>query len=296
MAPSEEVGQALASAAGRLRQAQLPTPRLDAEVLLAHVLDRDRSWLLAHPEAPTSEADADAYRTLVDRRAAGEPVAYLRGFKEWRSLRIRTDPRALIPRPETELLLEAAIDEIEARLARADASMIAWELATGSGALALALALRFAVPIRDGRLRLIASDVSVDALGLAAENLAEHGVTDLVELVGTDLLEPAGGAPPAPDVVVANLPYVPSAEVDARQGSLRFEPRIALDGGPDGLVLLRRLLASLPARVAPSATVVLELGVAQAEAVRALAPAGASVAVVPDLAGLDRVVRIGMAD
>lgn len=296
MAPSEEVGQALASAVGRLRQAQLATPRLDAEVLLAHVLERDRSWLLAHPEAPMSEADADAYRTLVDRRAAGEPVAYLRGFKEWRSLRIRTDPRALIPRPETELLLEAAIDEIEARLARADASVVAWELATGSGALALALALRFAVPIRDGRLRLIASDVSVDALGLAAENLADHGVTDLVELIEADLLEPAGGVMPTPDVVVANLPYVASAEVDAGQGSLRFEPRIALDGGPDGLVLVRRLLASLPSRVAPSASVVLELGVGQVEAVRALAPAGASVAVVPDLAGLDRVLRIGMAD
>lgn len=296
MAPPEEVGEALASAAGRLRQARSPTPRLDAEVLLAHVLDRDRSWLLAHPEAPTSEADVDGYRTLVDRRAAGEPVAYLRGFKEWRSLRIRTDPRALIPRPETELLLEAAIDEIEARLARADASLIAWELATGSGALALALALRFAVPIRDGRLRLIASDVSVDALGLAAENLADHGVTDLVELIEADLLEPAGGAMPTPDVVVANLPYVASAEVDAGQGSLRFEPRIALDGGPDGLVLVRRLLASLPSRVAPSASVVLELGVGQVEAVRALAPAGASVAVVPDLAGLDRVLRIVMAD
>jgi release factor glutamine methyltransferase len=296
MAPPEAVGQALASAAGRLRQAQSPTPRLDAEVLLAHVLDRDRSWLLAHPEAPMSEADADAYRALIDRRAAGEPVAYLRGFKEWRSLRIRTDARALIPRPETELLLEAAIDEIEARLARADDPVVAWEVATGSGAVAVAVALRFAVPIRAGRVHLIASDVSVDALGLAAENLAAHGATELVELIAADLLEPVDGAMPAPDVMMANLPYVATVEVDARQGSLGFEPRIALDGGPDGLVLLRRLLASLPSRVTPSASVFLELGVGQVESVRALAPAGASVSVVPDLAGLDRVVRIGMAD
>ena len=243
-----------------------------------------------------SEADGGAYHALVGRRVAGEPVAYLRGFKEWRSLRIRTDPRALIPRPETELLVEAAIGDIEARLSRGSAPITAWEVATGSGAVALALALRFAVPIRDGRLRLIASDVSDGALALAAENLAEHGAADLVELVHADLLEPAGGPLKAPEVVVANLPYVPSDEVDARQGSLGFEPRIALDGGPDGLVLLRRLLASLPSRVAPSASVILELGVGQVEAVRALAPAGASVSVVPDLAGLDRVVRIGMAD
>jgi release factor glutamine methyltransferase len=97
-------------------------------------------------------------------------------------------------------------------------------------------------------------------------------------------------------VVIANLPYVASAEVDERQGSLGFEPRIALDGGPDGLALLRRLLADLPERAAPGATVLLELGVDQVDAIRSLAPVGASVSVVPDLAGLDRVVRIGLPD
>jgi release factor glutamine methyltransferase len=296
MAAPEAVGRALASAAGRLRQAQSPTPRLDAEVLLAHVLHRDRSWLLAHPEAPMPEADADAFGALIERRAAGEPVAYLRGFKEWRSLRIRTDARALIPRPETELLLEATVEEIEARLARAREPVLAWEVATGSGAVAIAVALGFAAAIRAGQLRLVASDLSEDALALAAENVAAHGVADLVELISADLLAPAGGALPKPDVVVANLPYVASDEVDARLGSLGFEPRIALDGGPDGLVLLRSLLESLPSHAAPSATVLLELGVDQVKAVRALAPPGASVSVVPDLAGLERVVRIGMAD
>lgn len=260
---------------------------------MAHHLDRDRSWLLAHPEAPL--ANPEAYDALIERRAAGEPVAYLRGFKEWHSLRIRTDARALIPRPETELLLEAACEEIDARLARV-ASVVAWEVATGSGAVAVALGLRFAPQIRTGALRLVASDISEDALALAAENLAAHGLADLVELVGADLLAPAGGPFPRPDVVLANLPYVASDEVDARQGSLGFEPRIALDGGPDGLTVLRSLLGSLPSRAAPAATALLELGVDQVAAVRALAPAGASVEVVPDLAGLDRVVRIGMAD
>lgn len=241
-------------------------------------------------------SEPEAYDGLIERRARGEPVAYLRGFKEWRSLRIRTDARALIPRPETELLLEAAIKEIVARLSRGAERILAWEVATGSGAVAVALALRFAPAIRAGGLRLIASDLSADALALAAENVAGHGVAGLVELVRADLLEPAGGAAPNPDVVVANLPYVASDEVDARQGSLGFEPRMALDGGPDGLAVLRSLLASLPSRAAPSATVLLELGVDQVDAVRALAPSAAAVSVVPDLAGLDRVVRIEMAD
>ena len=288
------VGEAIVAATARLREAGSPTARLDAEVLLSHLLERERSWLLAHPEQPMPEADA--YDALIGRRAAGEPVAYLRGFKEWRSLRIRTDARALIPRPETELLLEAAIEAIEARLSRGDERIVVWEVATGSGAVAVAMALRFAPAIRAGRVRLVASDLSEDALGLAAENLEAHGAAELVELMRADLLAPAGDAVPKPDVVVANLPYVASDEVDAREGSLGFEPRIALDGGPDGLAVLRPLLESLPSRAAPAATVLLELGVDQVEAVRAMAPARASVSVVPDLAGLDRVVRIGMAD
>jgi len=275
-----------------LRDSGSPSARLDAEVLLAHVTAQDRSWLLAHPDAAIE--DADAFVATLKRRAAGEPIAYIRGFKEWRSLRIRTDARALIPRPETELLAEAAMTEIAARLARDDETVIAWDLATGSGAVALVLVLRFRRALELGRLRLIASDVCPDALELAAENLAAHGVESLVSLACADLLEPAGGSLPRPHVIVANLPYVASAEVDARQGSLGHEPRVALDGGPDGLEILRRLLVSLPERASSGATALLELGVGQVDAVTALAPAGASVTVVPDLAGLDRVVRIQM--
>jgi release factor glutamine methyltransferase len=221
-------------------------------------------------------------------------VAYLRGFKEWRSLRIRTDARALVPRPETELLLEAAIAEISARMARDDAAIVAWEVATGSGAVATALALRYREALALGRLRLIASDLSPDALELAAENLAAHGVEKLVDLACADLLSPAGVTLPKPDVVIANLPYVSSEEVDARGGSFKHEPRIALDGGADGLAVLRRLMAELPERVAPGAAVLLEIGIGQSEAVAAIAPAGASVSTVPDMAGIGRVVRIGL--
>jgi len=289
-----QVGVTLAAMIERLRAAGSPTPRLDAEVLLAHVSGRDRAWVLAHPEAVLEPAEADTLRAALERRAAGEPIAYTRGFKDWRSLHILTDRRALIPRPETELLAEATMAEIAERLTRDGEPIMAWEVATGSGAVALALAIRFRSALALGRLTLVASDASPEALELSAENLALHGVSGLVTLACADLLEPAGGSLPRPDVVVANLPYVSSAEVDARQGSLGYEPRIALDGGPDGLALLGRLVEELPARTAPGATVLLETGVGQADAISALAPAGASVSVVPDLAGLDRVVRIGL--
>ena len=286
------VGAALTDGTRRLRIAGSPSARLDAEVLLAHVTGHDRSWVLAHPDAALDEGRA--FEVALERRTAGEPIAYIRGFKEWQSLRIRTDPRALIPRPETELLAEAAMAEIATRLARNDEPISVWEVATGSGAVAVALALRFRSALTLGRLVLVASDVSPEALELAAENLAAHEASSLVTLSCADLLETAGGTLARPDVVVANLPYVASAEVDGRQGSLGYEPRLALDGGPDGLALLRRLLADLPAQTAEGATVLLEIGGGQVDAITALAPAGASVSVIADLARLDRVVRLAM--
>jgi release factor glutamine methyltransferase len=283
------VGELLARATATLRDGGSSTARLDAEVLLAHVAGRDRSWLLAHPEAELAPEPFDA---LLDRRLRGEPIAYLRGFKEWRSLRIRTDARALIPRPETELLYELAVDEIRSRMARDAAPICAWEPATGSGAVTLALARRFREALTLGRLRLIASDLSADALELAAENLETHGVHSLVDLACVDLLEPAGRLLPRPDVVIANLPYVPTDEALAPERGLGHEPRIAIDGGPDGLAILRRLFRSLPGRVADGGTLLLEVGIGQADAVAALAPAGASVSAERDLAGIERVVRV----
>jgi release factor glutamine methyltransferase len=290
------VRDALDSALIALTAAGVESPRLDAEVLLAHVVGRGRAWLLAHPEADLSRTIATAFEAAIERRATGEPVAYIRGFKEWHSLRIRTDARGLIPRPETELLADAAIDEIEEHLeGRREDPLVAWEVGTGSGAVAVVLARRFATEARRGALRLIATDVSAEALELAAENLAEHGVDDVVERADADLLEPVGTALPRPHVVVANLPYVASEEVGARRGSLGFEPRLAVDGGPDGLTVLRALFDGLPRAAAPGATVLLETGVGQAGTLAELAAEiGASTSVVPDLAGLDRVVRVAL--
>lgn len=292
-------GSLVLNVARTLRGAGSPSARLDAELLVSHAFGRDRSWLHAHPEAELDDAERERLSGWVERRAAGEPVAYIRGFKEWFSLRILTDRRALIPRPETELLTETAIAEIAARLVdddAPDAPIAAWEVGTGSGAVAVALALRFRTSLALGRLRLGATDLSPEALELAEENLVAHGVDGLLGLGCGDLLEPPVlPAPLRPDVIVANLPYVTSAEVAEGAGSLRFEPQLALDGGVDGLDVVRRLVALLPGRLAAGGAALLEIGAGQLDAVRNMVSELAEpmdVVGLPDLAGIDRVVRI----
>ena len=284
------------AATERLRVAGSPSPRLDAELLVCHAFGRDRAWLHANPEATLPEAELAALAGWLERRAGGEPVAYIRGFKEWLSLRILTDRRALIPRPETELLAETAMDEIAARLVRDDAPIAAWEIGTGSGAVAVALALRFRQSLVLGRLRLGASDVSAEALELAAENLAAHGLSGLVTLGCGELMDPPVlPAPQRPDVLIANLPYLTSEEVAAGTGSLRFEPPVALDGGADGLDQVRRLLDLLPRRLAEGGVALLEIGQGQAQTVHGLVadlPMEADVSASQDLAGIERVLRI----
>lgn len=278
-----------------LRGAGIPSPRLDAELLVGHAFGRDRAWLHAHPDAELDSADAQRLAGWIERRASGEPVAYIRGFKEWLSLRIATDPRALIPRPETELLAEAAISEISARLVRDDAPLQVWEVATGSGAVAVAVGLRFRAALALGRLRLAASDVSAEALELASENLAAYGIGRVVTLACGDLLEPAVAPDGEVDLVIANLPYLTTAEVDAAGGSVEWEPRAALDGGADGLGLLSRLIAQLPRRLRSDGVALLEIGAGQADAVRAAvrqADPRTAVTTLRDLAAIERVVRV----
>jgi len=297
MAPTEispVAVELVTDATARLRGAGSPSPRLDAELLVAEAAGRDRSWLLAHPDAVLEPAALVALDGWLGRRAGGEPIAYIRGYKEWLGLRILTDRRALIPRPETELLAEMAIAELAERLTRDQQVIRGWEVASGSGALSVALARRFRAALALGRLQLTASDVSPDALELAADNLAAHGVARLVTIAGGDLLEATGGQADV-DLLIANLPYLTSAEADSGVGSLAHEPRLALDGGPDGLVIIRRLLAELPARLAEGGVALLEIGAGQSDAVRSLAdalPVAVAVTTRRDLAGIERVVRI----
>jgi release factor glutamine methyltransferase len=295
--PGATAGELVSAVTGALRDAGTPSSRLDAELLVGHAFGRDRAWLHAHPEAILDAACRDRLDDWVARRGRGEPVAYIRGFKEWHSLRVATDSRALIPRPETELLAEAAISEIAARLVRDEATVQAWEVATGGGAVALAVALRFRAALALGRLRLAASDLSPEALELAEENLAAHGVGGLVTLACGDLLDPAAVPGGRVDLVVANLPYLTSDEVASGVGSLAWEPRRALDGGPDGLDLVRRLIGQLPAHLAVDGVALLEVGRGQVAAVRALIealPMRAAVSILPDLAGIERVARVAL--
>lgn len=296
--PEVSAGRLVADAAGTLRAAGIPSPRLDAELLVGHAFGRDRAWLYAHPDAELGAGEASLLAGWIERRAAGEPVAYIRGFKEWLSLRIATDARALIPRPETELLAEAAIGEIAGRLVRDGTTVEAWEVATGGGAVALAIALRFRTAIALGRLRLAASDLSAEALELASENLAAHGVGGMVTLACGDLLEPAALPGGRADLLIANLPYLTTAEVDTGSGSLAWEPRRALDGGPDGLELLRRLIPSLPTALSRDGVALLEIGQGQLAPVQDLLtalPVGTTVTALSDLAGIERVVRVALA-
>jgi release factor glutamine methyltransferase len=292
------VGELLRAAGQRLDAAGSESPRLDAELLLGHVLGVERATLLAEPESVVSPAQRASFDALIERRASGEPVAYVRGLKEFYGLALSVDERALIPRPETEALVELALGLIAARLTGAPRStdarpLLTWDVGTGSGAICIALAVecRRRGYGRDVAFR--ATDISADALALATENAVAHGVADAIEFAPADLAD-LPGADPA-DLLVANLPYVPSAVVPNLPVAASFEPRIALDGGPDGLALVRRLLAELPAVLATDGVALLEIGAEQAEAVReaaATALPGCSIAVHLDLAGRPRVVEL----
>jgi release factor glutamine methyltransferase len=301
MSPAESppraatTGAVLSHATERLRASGSPTPRLDAEILVSHAVERDRAWLLAHLDEPMPAAAQAELLGWVDRRSRGEPIAYIRGFKEWYGVRLATDRRALIPRPETELLVDEAGRDIAERIARDDRRILLREVGTGSGAVAVALGRRFRAALALGRVRLVASDTSADAVELASENLAAHGLDQLVTVAVTDLLDPVGPRAEAPDIVVGNLPYLRTAEVATGTGSLAWEPRAALDGGPDGLALIRELVRALPRSLAEDGSVLLEIGEDQADEIRAMVdelPGRWAVSTIHDLAGHERIVRL----
>jgi len=282
----------------RLRTSGSETPRLDAELLLANALGTDRTAVIAHPEKPVGDEPRAIYQAHLSRREAGEPVAYIRGFKEFYGLAFSVDSRALIPRPETELIVELAEREVIARLAAAprpagSAPLRVADVGTGSGTIAVALAAALRRRQSLGEVEILGTDASEDALQLARENAVGHGVADRVRFVEVDLLPPVVSFPF--DVIVANLPYIPSSAVDKLAIAASFEPRLALDGGPDGLAFIARLIARLADTLAPAGIALLEIGADQGDAVCELAARarpGWRCGVERDLAGLPRVVRI----
>jgi release factor glutamine methyltransferase len=299
--PAPVVSALVAAAVDRLAAAGSGSPRLDAELLLAQAVGTDRTGILAHPAALVGDGPRATFEALLARREQGEPVAYLRGFREFHGLAIATDQRALIPRPETELLVDAAIGAVSRRLTAAPRPAGApplrvADVGTGSGAIAVALLTGLRRRRMADQVVVNAIDISGDALQLARENAVSHGVADRMTFTLGDLL-PVHAIPPY-DVICANLPYVATGDLAALARNLAFEPGVSLDGGPDGLEVIRRLLDLLPGTLASDGVALLEIAADQDEGIAGEAAArlpGWTCAVTADLAGLPRVARIARA-
>jgi len=268
----------LQAAAARLAAAGIDSPRLDAEVLLAATLGIDRTRLYGRLRERTAPDCESSFASALARRAAGEPVAYLVGQREFWSLPFTVTPDVLIPRPETELLIETCC-----RLASELSAPFICDLGTGSGCIAVALARELP------RARLIATDISSAALALARHNAMAHAVSDRIVFVRGDLLAPFRGTA-CFDLIVSNPPYV--AENEPLPPGVDREPAGALRAGRDGLDIIRRLVTDAPARLRPGGWLLSEIGHGQADAVRRLAADTGleSVSLRPDFAGIPRVL------
>ncbi len=291
----EDVTQArvdttLRAAIARFHQAGIDSPTLTARLLLAAALHKPREWLTAHNDYLLSSEQSDAFEQLVTRALAHEPLAYLLGRREFYGLEFTIDPRVLIPRPETELLVEQALEWLRQPSPEQAAHTVdAIDVGTGSGAIAIAIAHHAPTA------HLIATDLSAAALAVARLNAIRHRVDARIAFVQTDLLD---NVPYRARVITANLPYVSSEEIEALPPEIQaHEPRMALDGGCDGLTLVRRLLGQLAAHLLPGGAAFLEIGASQGpaalRAATAILPA-AHIALDQDLAGLDRVLSVVM--
>jgi len=284
MAPAADrasVKVQLAATRATLATAGIPYAWLDAEILVAHVLQSSRERLHSHPEQRLTPAQRQRLSRLTTRRAARVPVPYLTGEREFYGQMLIVSPAVLIPRPESEGLVELAIEWLTAHpQAR---RMI--DLGTGSGAVAIAVAK--AVP----RIRIEARDVSQAALRVATANIERHRLRSRIRIAKADLLR---GAMPA-DLILANLPYISARQKRVRPRELEYEPALALDGGEDGLALIRTALSQAPAMVKPGGALLFEHDPSQTRRMVRLAQHQwplAQVSVHKDLAGRDRVVRI----
>lgn len=305
--------QILATATHRLAQAGNDTPRLDAEVLLAHGLGRDRIWLYTHPQEIPTAIQLSNFFDLLSRREQREPVAYITGHKEFFALDFQVNQHVLIPRPETELLVETAIHTANQRISESADQQINQpttgksiipqrstdrtgpisiaDIGTGSGCIAVALAKN--IP----EATLFAVDISSQALAVARGNAIRHNVADNIKFLRGDLLLPLPGPV---DLVVSNPPYVSRSELNAASPEVRqYEPGLALDGGEDGLELIGRLLPQAREKLRPRGSLLVEIGSSQGSAVVCLAQkhfSGANIRLKQDLAGLDRLLVVELAE
>jgi release factor glutamine methyltransferase len=305
---SSNIRNLLKTAAQRLAEAGCDTPGLDAEVLLAHTLNKDRAWLYAHPLEALDKNHLDKFYHLLHRREQREPVAYLTGYKAFFALDFHINRHVLIPRPETELLVETAIQIVSLRTGEAASGKSSHhtqyasrplrsnrntyhlsiaDVGTGSGCIAIALAKNIAAA------SFFAIDVSPAALQVARQNAVRYGVAPRIHFLGGDLLQPLTRSF---DLIVSNPPYVSHSELNATAPEVsRYEPQLALAGGQDGLEIIRQLLPQAKEKLKPGGSLLVEIGAAQGPAVVHLAKKHfpkANVHIKKDLAGRDRLLVV----
>ncbi len=286
----------------RLRGANVPSHTLAAELLLMHALGHDRTWLYSHPECAINDSAADAYLALIARRAAGEPTQYLTGKQEFWGLEFEVNPSVLIPRPETEHLIEVALERLgsrgfktDCRTGKPNPPLQLADVGTGSGCIAIALARELP------HAEIVATDISSAALEVARRNAARHGVAERIQFVETDLLESLFHKSPITshqsrsfDLIVSNPPYVACDESNTLPREVReHEPHTALFGGPSGIEIYARLIDQAHSLLREGGILVLELGYNSASHVQRLLsakPDWAAIRVTNDLAGIPRVI------
>jgi release factor glutamine methyltransferase len=266
------IQDALAQGAKLLDDENIAAPRLTAEVLLGHALHRDRVWLYAHGNEDLSEVGWIHYGRCLHERLNGKPTQYITGRQEFYGREFRVNPAVLIPRPETEHVVEAAIAVLRP-------GMTVVDVGSGSGAIAVTLAL-------ESQGRVIATDISFEALQVARDNALRLGAR--VEFIAADLIAPLGSV----EVIVSNPPYVPATDHTALQREVRdYEPHVALFAGDTGLEIYERLIADAPRVLTNGGHLIVELGFKLADPVRAMLGEGwSNVRLVPDLAGIPRVL------
>jgi len=278
--------EALRQAEAQIALQNIPDARIEAELLLMHALGIQRAELYARLAEPLPSAVGDKFEALVERRLRHEPAAYILGRHEFYGVELYVDSRVLIPRPETELLVETALAFVERRFGKGQPCSIV-DAGTGSGAIAIALALHLP------QARIYATDVSSGAIDVARVNCTRHGVNGRVEFLLGDLLDPLSRSV---DLIVANLPYVKDADIPQLMPEIRdFEPVAALAGGADGLDKVRLLLAQSRGHLLPRGAVMLEIGLGQAEEAVSIAARHfpeSKVDLLKDFAGIERVLRI----
>ena len=248
---SASIGTALTDAARTLQANGIDEPRLDAGLLMSHVIGRDRAFIVAHTEAAIAEQQLKQFEEFVARRAEGEPLQYITGHQEFFKLDFEVTPDVLIPRPETELIVEAVLE-----LVHADTRLAFADIGTGSGCLAISILNEFQ------QAHAIAIDTSERALQVTRRNAARHCVADRLRLVQADLFA-AISVNDMFDLIVSNPPYVADDEIDRLPREVRREPRSALVAGPDGLSVIRRLIRDVPGHLRPGGHLIFEFGINQ---------------------------------